>query len=107
MNNLSPMLGSYGLPEGVAAEAVMGARCEHKRGSPRVVTLTAVRSLPPRYEGLRHLPDFTPREAAAYDEKYLSFTTGQCAVIALPRIERTTWVNDGSGWRNAGATVTA
>lgn len=104
--NVAHMLGPYGLPPGVAEEAVMDVRHERARGKPVAVTLTAIASLPPRYEGARRLPDFTPREAAAPDEQYLSFTTGQCAVIARPRVERTTWENSGDGWRAVGQKAT-
>ena len=93
--NIAEMLAPVGgLPEGVTEDSVR----EVKTG-PDGVALVSVKPLPPRYEGARMLPPFTPRAFAAPDENFLSYTSGACAVIALPRVEHTRWSNNGDGWR--------
>lgn len=103
--DIAPMLGSYGLPPGVAEEAVMEVSHERTRGKPIAVTLVSLKPLPPRYTGAQRVADFTLAGCCADDERVLSYSTGPCAVIALPRIERTQWGNDGSGWRVLNRTV--
>lgn len=93
--NIAKMISPrWGLPEGVNEDSV-----QEVNTGPDGVTIVSVKPLPPRYEGARMLPPFTPREVASSDEKFLSYTTGACAVFALPRVEFTRWANSGDGWR--------
>lgn len=93
--NIAEMLAPVGgLPEGVDEDSVQETNIGLYG-----VTLVSVKPLPPRYEGARMLPPFTPRSSAAPDENFISRSTGPCAVIARPRIEHTRWSNSGDGWR--------
>ena len=93
--NIAEMLAPIGgLPEGVNEDSVSEANI-----GPDGVTLVARKPIPPRYEGARVLPPFTPRAFAAPDENFLSYSTGGCAVVARPRVEFTRWTNSGDGWR--------
>ncbi len=97
----------YGFPDGVDEDAVMRVEVDNSGAAKPRVTIESVRRLPPRYAGSRRVADFTPAGCCADDERVISYSWGPCATIALPRLEHTTWVNDGSGWRNAGSRVTA
>ena len=94
---IATMLAPFGgLPEGVVEDNVVALNIK-----PGMVTLTAIVRLPPRYRGTRMLPPFSPRECAAPDEQFISYTGGACATIALPRTQKTEWVNAGDGWVRA------
>ena len=91
---ITELLGDVGLPQGVDEESV-----ESVSVCAGVITLYSTERLPPRYEGVRKLPPFTSREAAARDEQYLSWSTGACGTVALPRRNRVEWVHDGVAWK--------
>ena len=82
-----------GLPEGVTEDDVVALNIEHG-----MVTLTTTVRLPPRYKDIRMLPAFSPHECAAPDEQYISYSGGACGTFALPRNQKTEWMNTGSGW---------
>jgi len=91
---ITDMLGSVGLPPGVDEDNV-----DSLSVNDGVITLYSTERLPPRYHGIRRLPPFTPREVAASDEQYVSWSTGACGTIAKPRRNRVEWVHDGESWK--------